>query len=322
VTNTALTSEDLKAIIKQSKSHGDPVALYTQETAPIDLFHKQNKNESKIDSLKKIVEKQIFTMNEVFLEASLQLIECTFSLNPEVKLYPGAELLEKADTSHDLAFSWQTEDESLSGLYLFDKSLFFKIFDMMFGGRRVFIKQANLTDLEVHKLEGLLLPLHAHLNHTLTQIDIPEIKLGVLLADLQKPSKSYSNNEILEFNIEIKAAEEALGSFKILFTNDILRFFSEKLPEEVGNNQEKDQSLRHSIKKCVEDIPVKIKVELGHTKASLRDILNVKIGDQWPLIVEETGHLVEVEGVPFSLASIGEAAGMRAVQIKELFKGE
>jgi flagellar motor switch protein FliM len=69
----------------------------------------------------------------------------------------------------------------------------------------------------------------------------------------------------------------------------------------------------------LEETPLNVHCELGKTEITLRQVLNMKIGDVIPLRTESTAELsVDVEGVQRFAGLFGVSRGSRAIQVTKV----
>ncbi|EKD41171.1 MAG: hypothetical protein ACD_73C00814G0007 [uncultured bacterium] len=317
MTNSILSTEDLKGLINKGKSAAKVAHYWTQDTQSLDLFKKSQKDDDKIQKFKQFQEGIVSSFQEVFSNSIDHIIETEWSLT-NVEIFDGAKIAEKVDLEKFFCHLWKNHDETLIGYYFLDKSVFFKIYDLQFGGNRIHIQKGGLRPLEETALGRMINPINDFYSTKLGSFGVSKTSLKEIIYDSAKIFEEVSKSRLVQINFDIKNAEASLGSFQIIIGSEILRYFSAADEAGVTENQSHDHTLQNTVKQCIRDVAVKIGVELGLATTSLKDILNVKVGDEWILSIPEAGHLIEVERIPFGIASIGEANGCRAIQIKEL----
>lgn len=319
--NPNITAGEIQKMISGSMGSRHVATLWTAETQELNLFQTKSNDDEKIKRLSEHFGKLTSELTNEFSEGIEKLIECKIEQG-EAKIISGSALESSINPEEKIGFKWKSHDGVLSGYYAFDKSLFFKIYDLLFGGKRVFVKKSALSSFEKEALNKIINIFHSALQSSYYLIAVPQTELQEIISDISLIAKDLSNSNLVQYAYHIKQETEALGSFEIYFPYEILKSFSDTVPTTTADNLVHDNLLAEAVKYCVQDVKVKIQVELGKALAPLKEVLAVNSESQWELRISENGHLLEVFNQPIALTSMGEANGYRAVQILERFNEE
>ncbi len=213
-----------------------------------------------------------------------------------------------------------------SGIIVLESKLAYSLIDSFLGG----------TDRPYTKLEG----------KDFTQIELSIIKRVVLSAldDLEKAwapvtpmaihfVRTETNPQFIgivppsdiviatTFSVEL---ENSSGNLSIVIPFSTLEPIRQKLIS--GFQQEAVETDHYWVNMMIrhlEETPLNVNVQLGHTTITLRQLLDLKQGDVIPLQTDSTAELgVEVEGVVRFRGLYGSSRGSRAIQITELVQNK
>jgi flagellar motor switch protein FliM len=211
------------------------------------------------------------------------------------------------------------------GLLVLDPNLVFVLIELFMGGTGdslVRIEGREFTNIEsrlIRKVvEGLLLDLEK-VWHSLQPVSVKvdrsenNPKLAAVMA-LAEPVI------YVELSVEVEVAN---GAFYLCLPYSMLEPFRDKLLLGDPERSAREPGWSKQIVIHLKEAPVAVCAELGDLQMTVKDVMNLRVGDVLTLD-RSPGDLlrVKIEGVPKFLCEPGEYKGMRAVKLNRFLERE
>ncbi|TDO98298.1 flagellar motor switch protein FliM [Marinomonas balearica] len=208
-----------------------------------------------------------------------------------------------------------------TALFILDAKLVFKLVDNFFGGdgRHAKIEGREFTPTEIRIVQLMLEQVFVDL----TEAWAPVLKLELeyissevnpAMANIVSPSEVVV---VSTFHIELDGGG---GELHITLPYSMIEPVRELLDAGVQSDvDEKDDRWGRSLQQDVQDVDVKLHVNVASKKISLGDVLKFKVGDVIPIEMPE--HVtVRANNVPTFKGKLGMSNGKYSVQMKESIK--
>ncbi|AEF53870.1 flagellar motor switch protein FliM [Marinomonas posidonica] len=208
-----------------------------------------------------------------------------------------------------------------TALFILDAKLVFKLVDNFFGGdgRHAKIEGREFTPTEIRIVQLMLEQVFVDL----TEAWAPVLKLELeyissevnpAMANIVSPSEVVV---VSTFHIELDGGG---GELHITLPYSMIEPVRELLDAGVQSDvDEKDDRWGKSLEQDVQDIGVKLSVNVTNKKATLREILKYKAGDIIPVEMPEY-ITVRANGVPSFKGKLGVSNERYSIQVTENIK--
>lgn len=203
-----------------------------------------------------------------------------------------------------------------SALLAVEPGLVFSLIDCMFGGRGKPVHRIReFTLLEQRMVTRLATEMLAQLQKA-WQIVQP-VKIGIRKTET-KPEYVHlvSPHDMMVVIVFSVKGKEFSGNLQFCFSYLMLEPIKEKLSSKYMREKEIENTWSRQLQRLLMDTPVSLIAELGRTRRTIGDVLNLKIDD---VIALPTGPddqiVVAVDRVPKFLAYPGVIKGSRAIEI-------
>lgn len=211
-----------------------------------------------------------------------------------------------------------------SGLITCEPRLIFSIIDTLFGGGGKFhtrIEGRDFSATEMRVIKKLLDVFAEEFKKAWSGIYPLEFEYQRSEMQPQFVNISAPNEVVISTSFKIDFADSS-GLIYITIPYATLEPIKDTLYSSVqGDNSMSDKRWGNAIKSQIKDAQVEMKVELGKMQANLQDLLNMKVGDFFPLLIEPT-VTASIDGLPVFSCHYGKNNGRYAVKIDKRIEQE
>ena len=204
------------------------------------------------------------------------------------------------------------------GIVLLEPKLVFAIVDNFLGGngRHAKIEGRDFTATEQRIIQMVLKTAFIDLKEAwshVANIDVEYLQseLNPAFANIVSPSEIVV---VTSFHVELEGGG---GDVHVTMPYSMIEPLREALDSGMTSDRvEHDERWAYSLKEEIDDAEVEISTALGHSRISLRDLLNLKTGDIEPC---DFGGKVTVlaERVPVFRGTLGLSRGQQAIKVEE-----
>lgn len=207
-----------------------------------------------------------------------------------------------------------------TGLFIFDPNLVFLVVDNLFGGDGRFhvrVEGRDFTPTEQRVIQRMLdVAMGEYMKcwEPIYRIDLEYVRseMNPQFANVATPSEVVV---VTTFNIELG---EGGGDLHICTPYAMIEPIRDILTSTMqGERLEVDDRWLRLLGQQIQHAEVELVATLGSAKVTLRDILNLKVGDVLSLDVPEA-VLAEVDGVPVLECQYGVHNGQYALKVKRI----
>jgi flagellar motor switch protein FliM len=211
-----------------------------------------------------------------------------------------------------------------TALFVFDPNLVFLVVDNMFGGDGRFhtrVEGRDFTPTEQRIIQGLLgVVFHEYQRSWKPVYDMTfeyiRSEMNSQFANIATPSEIVvSTTFSLEFSGSTAEMHICFPYSMIEPIRDLL--YSAMQSDQLSTDRRWVVMLRRQLK----DAEVELTANLATTKVTLREILNMKVGDVIPTNIAET-IVAEVDGVPLMECRYGQQGGQFALKIENFIAAD
>ena len=211
-----------------------------------------------------------------------------------------------------------------TGLIVFDPNLVFLVVDNMFGGDGRFhtrVEGRDFTATEQRIIMGMLNTVFAEYERAWAPVYA--LKLEYLRSEMNSQFANIATpSEIVVstvFSLELGGAQ---ADMHICFPYSMLEPIRETLYSTMQSDHiTRDKRWIGTMTRQLKTAEVKLTCNLGHATVSLRDIVNMRVGDVIPLDVEELIR-AEVDGVPVLEGHYGVHNGQYAIKVERMISSD
>lgn len=209
------------------------------------------------------------------------------------------------------------------GLFIFDPNLVFLVVDNLFGGDGRFhmrVEGRDFTPTEQRVIQRMLEVATAEYKKCWEPIypiefEYVRSEMNPQFANVATPSEVVV---VTTFNIELG---EGGGDFHICTPYAMIEPIRDILSSTMqGERLEVDERWERLMREQIQQAEVTLVANLGSARVTLRDIMNLKVGDVLSLDVPEA-VLAEVDGVPVLECQYGVHNGQYALKVKRVVSG-
>ncbi len=211
-----------------------------------------------------------------------------------------------------------------TGLIVFDPNLVFLVVDNMFGGDGRFhtrVEGRDFTATEQRIIMGMLDTVFAEYERAWApvyalKLEFLRSEMNSQFANIATPSEIVVSTV---FSLEMGGAQ---ADMHVCFPYSMLEPIRETLYSTMQSDHiTQDKRWIGTMTKQLKTAEVKLTCNLGHATVSLRDIVNMRVGDVIPLDVEEMVR-AEVDGVPVLEGHYGVHSGQYAIKVERMIAAD
>ncbi|QID17254.1 flagellar motor switch protein FliM [Nitrogeniibacter mangrovi] len=211
-----------------------------------------------------------------------------------------------------------------TGLVVFDPNLVFLVVDNMFGGDGRFhtrVEGRDFTATEQRIIMGMLETVFAEYERAWAPVY--KLKLEYLRSEMNSQFANIATpSEIVvstAFSLELGGAQ---ADMHICFPYSMLEPIRETLYSTMQSDHiTQDKRWIGTMTKQIKSAPVELTVNLGQATVTLRDIVNMRVGDVIPIEVPEAIR-AEVDGVAVLEGRYGVQNGQYAIRVERMIPPE
>ena len=211
-----------------------------------------------------------------------------------------------------------------TGLIVFDPNLVFLVVDNMFGGDGRFhtrVEGRDFTATEQRIIMGMLNTVFAEYERAWApvfklKLDYLRSEMNSQFANIATPSEIVVSTV---FSLELGGAQ---ADMHICFPYSMLEPIRETLYSTMQSDHiTQDKRWIGTMTRQLKTAEVKLTCNLGHATVTLRDIVNMRVGDVIPLDVEDMVR-AEIDGVPVLEGHYGVHNGQYAIKVERMISSE
>lgn len=211
-----------------------------------------------------------------------------------------------------------------TALFVFDPNLVFLVVDTMFGGDGRFHMRVEGRDFSlaeqriIHKMlevvfeeyEKAWAPIHP------VRFEYVRSEMHTQFANIATPTEIVV---VTTFNIELGAGG---GEFHVCIPYSMIEPLRDQLMSPMqADRAEMDERWLAQLRQQVQDAQVELVANLGQTVITLRQIMELKVGDVIAMDIPDT-VVAQVDGVPLYECQYGQFNGRYALKIKRILTGD
>ena len=211
-----------------------------------------------------------------------------------------------------------------TGLIVFDPNLVFLVVDNMFGGDGRFhtrVEGRDFTATEQRIIMGMLNTVFAEYERAWAPVYA--LKLEYLRSEMNSQFANIATpSEIVVSTVSSLELGGAQAAMHICLPYSMLEPIRETLYSTMQSDHiTQDKRWIGTMTRQLKTAEVKLTCNLGHATVSLRDIVNMRVGDVIPLDVEELIR-AEVDGVPVLEGHYGVHNGQYAIKVERMISSD
>jgi flagellar motor switch protein FliM len=211
-----------------------------------------------------------------------------------------------------------------TALFVFDPNLVFLVVDNLFGGdgryhmrvegrdftpteQRIIRKMLEVVFEEMRKSWETIYPL---------KFEFIRSEMNTQFANIATPAEVVVVNT---FNIELGSGG---GDFHVCIPYSMIEPIRDLLTSTMqADRAEADERWISQMQLQVQDAEVELVANLGHTSVTLRQIVDLKVGDVISLDLPDA-VVAQVDGVPLFRCQYGQRSGQLALKVDQVLRGQ
>jgi flagellar motor switch protein FliM len=211
-----------------------------------------------------------------------------------------------------------------TALFVFDPNLVFLVVDNLFGGdgrfhmrvegrdftpteQRIIKKMLDVVFEEMRKAWEAIFPI---------RFEYVRSEMNTQFANIATPTEVVVVNT---FNIELGSGG---GDFHVCIPYSMIEPIRDQLTSTMqADRAEADERWVSQMKRQVQDAEVELVANLGHTSVTLRQIVDLKVGDVISLDLPDA-VVAQVDGVPLFRCHYGQRGGQLALKVDQVLQGQ
>lgn len=211
-----------------------------------------------------------------------------------------------------------------TALFVFDPNLVFLVIDNLFGGdgryhmrvegrdftpteQRIIKKMLEVVFEEMRKAWEAIFPI---------RFEYVRSEMNTQFANIATPTEVVVVNT---FNIELGSGG---GDFHVCMPYSMIEPIRDQLTSAMqADRAEADERWISQMRLQVQDAEVELVANLGHTSVTLRQIVDLKVGDVISLEVPDA-VVAHVDGVPLFRCQYGQRSGQLALKVEQVLQGQ
>jgi flagellar motor switch protein FliM len=211
-----------------------------------------------------------------------------------------------------------------TALFVFDPNLVFLVVDNLFGGdgrfhmrvegrdftpteQRIIKKMLDVVFEEMRKAWEAIFPI---------RFEYVRSEMNTQFANIATPTEVVVVNT---FNIELGSGG---GDFHVCIPYSMIEPIRDQLTSTMqADRAEADERWVSQMKRQVQDAEVELVATLGHTSVTLRQIVDLKVGDVISLDLPDA-VVAQVDGVPLFRCHYGQRGGQLALKVDQVLQGQ
>jgi flagellar motor switch protein FliM len=211
-----------------------------------------------------------------------------------------------------------------TALFVFDPNLVFLVVDNLFGGdgryhmrvegrdftpteQRIIKKMLDVVFEEMRKAWEAIFPI---------RFEYVRSEMNTQFANIATPTEVVVVNT---FNIELGSGG---GDFHVCMPYSMIEPIRDQLTSTMqADRAEADERWVSQMKRQVQDAEVELVANLGHTSVTLRQIVDLKVGDVISLDLPDA-VVAQVDGVPLFRCHYGQRGGQLALKVDQVLQGQ
>jgi flagellar motor switch protein FliM len=211
-----------------------------------------------------------------------------------------------------------------TALFVFDPNLVFLVVDNLFGGdgryhmrvegrdftpteQRIIKKMLDVVFEEMRKAWEAIFPI---------RFEYVRSEMNTQFANIATPTEVVVVNT---FSIELGSGG---GDFHVCMPYSMIEPIRDQLTSSMqADRAEADERWVSQMKRQVQDAEVELVANLGHTSVTLRQIVDLKVGDVISLDLPDA-VVAQVDGVPLFRCHYGQRGGQLALKVDQILQGQ
>jgi flagellar motor switch protein FliM len=210
-----------------------------------------------------------------------------------------------------------------TALFVFDPNLVFLVVDNLFGsdGRyHMRVEGRDFTLAEQRIIQKMLQVVFEEFKKAWAPVfpldfEYVRSEMNTQFANIATPTEIVVVNT---FNIELGSSG---GDFHVCIPYSMIEPLRDQMTSTMqADRAETDERWISQMRNQVQDAEVELVANLGHTPITLRQILDLKVGDVISLDLPEA-VVAKVDGVPLFECQYGQTHGQLALKVKRMLEG-
>lgn len=313
-----LSQEEIDALLS-AMDRGDVDLEQTKgaaaEAAPYNLTSQNIMLRDQFSALEEVYDKFAALLNASLSSLLQRVIEVEFTSTEMIK-YQECISAFASPTSFNI---FTMEPLIGSALLAIEPGLVFSLIDCMFGGKGKPVSRIReFTLLEQRMITKLAMEMLSQLQKAWAIVQ--PVKINVKKTE-SKPEYVHlvSPHEMMVVIVFTLKSKEFTGNVHFCLSYLMLEPVKEKLSSKYLREKDIENTWSQQLQQLLMDTPVTLIAELGRTRQTIGDILNLQVDDVIPLRSGPDDQIVvAVDHVPKFLAYPGAIKGNRAVEIATL----
>jgi len=214
-----------------------------------------------------------------------------------------------------LVLSWKMGQEQLMGYLVMDRSFFSLLYGALFAGPRFYKKEGPLTSIEKKYFTRMVEGIFVIIAQAWSAFGPYKLSLNQLILEPENISKITSEGDFVEAPFQVSFSE-TMSQFLFIYPKEALNLF-ESADSTTGQQvkTQKDEKWERGLLGAISETEMNVQVELGKIYLPLSKSIDLKLGEVFPLELDEEGHKVFVEGKQAFFAKMGSLGEQKAAQI-------
>ncbi len=211
-----------------------------------------------------------------------------------------------------------------TALFVMDPNFVFLVVDNLFGGDGRFhmrVEGRDFTATEQRIIKKLLDVVFEEMEKAWSTIypvkfEYVRSEMNTQFANIATPTEVVV---VTTFNIELGSGG---GDFHVCMPYSMIEPIRDQLTSTMqADRAEADERWVHQMTLQVQDAEVELVANLGHTSVTLRQIMDLHVGDVISLDLPDA-VLAEVDGIPLFRCQYGQKNGQLALKVDQVLQGD
>lgn len=319
-----LNKDEINDLLKTPRPAGEITSFWQGDVTKFDFLGAALKKDEKIQAVSKF-----HTTAAKLMGRPLSRV-CEREMNVEFvrhEMINTEEALSQINSEVALPYLWREPARGSEGLFVLDKSLFFILFNSLFGGKRALEKKEALTKLEINFLDKIMYPIAEALQTGWRNAGQWTFGLQGLLIDQDAVVSLGWTFDAFKAFFKLTVTDMEPVEFYALLPKEMLNIVGggEKDNQKSENTQatgHKDKTWVEAVKIAISHMPLPVTVDLAQIKMQLDQVLKMKPEDVYEIIIPKDAlHPVYVDNHLMFKSSIGGIDGQKAVKITNKLTG-
>lgn len=307
-----LSELDLKQIAKEFATQAPKNALWTGETAEVNLLAGGQRNAEFIavatERLAKLATRLANEMEPV----------CETKFTTEASPYeitPAQTFISSLKCEEHLILPWHDAGTGLKGLVLLERTLFFQFYCALYGGQKASPKTGKLSSLENTFYNRLISSVCESFQAIMNGFFPITLQADPLIGDNEELGSLRWPFDCLKVVVTLTGENASKGNLIIAIPTDFFQA-AQKGPKALQEETE-DRAWIETVGPALKDEPLAapLSIMLGTFKIPLKQAMDLKVGEIFPITAFADGYPVSLNNRSLFRVSMGALDGRRAIKV-------